>query len=86
MTLNIFSTKDCIVNRVRKSRKLRGVIGKMNPKIVDLAFPRNGKAKIAKRRLKLGGERGWESRSTGPRDKNRKLRRRVKFTDPFGKR
>ena len=27
-----------------------------------------------------------ESRSIGPKDKNRKLRRRVKFTDPFGKR
>ena len=59
VTLNIFSAKDIIVNEVRKGKKLRGIIGKMNSKIADLAFPRNRKVKIAKRRLKLGGERSW---------------------------
>ena len=39
-----------------------------------------------KRRLKLGGKRSGEGRSTGPRNHNRSLRGRVKFAYPFGKR
>ena len=85
MTLNILGAKDRIVDGVRKSRELRGIIRKINPKIADLVFPRVGKAKIAKCRLNLGSERSRENRSTGPRNNNRRLRRRIKLAYPFGK-
>ena len=83
--MNILGAKDRIVDGVRKSRELRGIIRKINPKIADLAFPRDGKAKIAKCRLKLGSERSGKSRSAGPRNNNRRMRRRIELAYPFGK-
>ena len=39
VTLNIFGTKDRIIERVRKSRSLGRIVRKINPKIANLAFP-----------------------------------------------